>query len=216
MVSVCVMESFLISTTNILQNRCSAHSVFRGRSRKCPRESGWAGSTCYTRASTGFTTHDYIEYGSVRVLLSAVLRFYISKISLSVQSSTCRLYGIPAACSKGDAYYVLPFSFTFLWKYMCSGWLRVWQLPVHALGRTRSVAEQNRFIDVYRPWLPRGVIGKNPFLAKMSITRHPSLISGSHHHTCQTSKFFPAYKFPKLLLFKQPFNQISLTSLLMH
>lgn len=39
------------------------------------------------------------------------------------------------------------------------------------------------------------------FLAKMSMIQHPSLISGSHHHTCQTVKFFPTHKqkfFPKL------------------
>lgn len=196
-ISVRVTESYLISTTNILQNWCSACSALRHRSRKCPRGSGSAGSMCCAWAGTGFThitPRSASLWGSVFLLCHA----FINENSCSQCKD--QLPGFMALVPYAPKEILAKFSFvtspqiTFCKGHIVFWVVEVWQLPVYALGRTVSVAEHNRFVDLERLWFPRRIVGKNIFLAKMSMIQHPSLISGSHHDTCQAVKGLPTHE----------------------
>lgn len=66
-------------------------------------------------------------------------------------------------------------------------------LSMHLAGQH---PQQNKTgLQMYKgPGFQEELLVRTHFLAKMSMIQHPSLISGIHHHTCQTVKVFPTHK----------------------
>lgn len=152
-ISVRVTESYLISTTNILQNWCSACSALRHRSRKCPRGSGSAGSMCCAWAGTGFT---HITPGSASLWGSVFLLCYAFINENSCSQCKDQLPGFMALVPYAPKEIFAKFSFvtspqiTFFQRVYCvlSGWglaitcLCTWQDNI--CSRTQQVCRSRK------------------------------------------------------------------------